>query len=91
MNVPFGVQRRLGITAKEYREKQDAGEKYCGGCKAWHPVDDFALSSGQPDGRQSFCKRWYRAYLKKYNRRTYRPKPREFCSRCGHCRKLNGK
>jgi hypothetical protein len=65
LNVPWDVERRLGLTAEEYRRHQSAGEKWCTGCKAWHPLASFGPYRFKPDGLQGNCRDWFAAYREK--------------------------
>ncbi|HKQ07990.1 MAG TPA: hypothetical protein VJ464_22885 [Blastocatellia bacterium] len=62
LQVPKDVIGRLGMTAEEYRRHQEAGEKWCSGCKTWHPLAAFASYSAQPDGLQHHCRAWFANY-----------------------------
>jgi hypothetical protein len=56
--VPFNIEGRLNITAEEYLRRQALGEKYCSGCKDWHPLAEFHNCRTMPDGLQAHCKNW---------------------------------
>ena len=44
--------------------------KFCNGCKVEKPVEDFAVRTTRPDGRQSRCRKclleWSRSYYKEH-------------------------
>lgn len=84
LNVPRAVEKRLGITADEYRAKQDAGEKWCTGCKGWHEIAAFGVSIDQPDGLQTACKIRMKAKTRAYRERL----KTGYCTQCEHCRKV---
>jgi len=58
--TPWGAAQsaadRLGITLEEYIQRVEGGEKWCVGCRAWQPVDDFGPDSTRSDGRQHTCR-----------------------------------
>lgn len=37
------------------------GQKYCGACREWKPVDDFGKVAARPDGRAHKCRRCVRS------------------------------
>lgn len=47
--------RRIGVTADEYERRLAAGEKWCHGCKGWHPVGEFGRDRSRGDGLSSTC------------------------------------
>ncbi|NML55315.1 hypothetical protein HHL19_16200 [Streptomyces sp. R302] len=47
---------RIGVSDSEYVERCDRGEKWCTGCRAWHPRADFAADRGRGDGLQPSCR-----------------------------------
>jgi len=47
----------LGISAEEYRARRERGERWCCGCKAWHPWIDFGRNRANPGGLSSYCRR----------------------------------
>lgn len=46
---------RLGMTIDEYLEKRAAGQKWCSGCKSWHPTQDFPRNRNRSDGLNAEC------------------------------------
>ncbi len=46
---------RLGLSFDGYAAKVEAGEKWCVGCKAWHPVAAFGVDKGRGDGLATTC------------------------------------
>ncbi len=59
MGSALGVMKtaavRVGVGVDEYRKRVDGGEKWCTGCKAWHPVADFPRDRTRADGRKARC------------------------------------
>jgi len=45
----------LGLSFEEYTAKIEAGEKWCVGCKAWHPVAAFGVDKSRGDGLSTIC------------------------------------
>lgn len=46
---------RVGMTLAEYMARLDAGEKWCTGCKAWHPRAVFVVDRSRGDGLRARC------------------------------------
>lgn len=65
------VAARLGLSLDQYAARVDAGEKWCTGCKSWHPVDSFAVDGSRFDGRAARC----RESVNSTARSRYLPKP----------------
>jgi hypothetical protein len=63
---------RIGITLAEYDAKTAAGQKWCGGCKDWHPRGAFDADRSRSDGLKARC----RAYVSRHSRAAYVPKGR---------------
>jgi hypothetical protein len=63
---------RLGISLDEYDERRAAGEKWCGGCRAWQRRDEFGVDNSRGDGLAKWCK----SYTSTKTRSTYQPRPR---------------
>ena len=40
------VASRLGMTLVEYDVHRAAGERWCSGCRGWHPVAEFGPTAG---------------------------------------------
>ncbi len=59
---------RIGCGAEEYRDRRAAGEKWCGGCRAWHPRADFAANRSSSDGLATICRVSKSAYDADYYR-----------------------
>ena len=47
---------RIGVTPEEYTRRRAAGEKWCMGCRAWHPADRFATDRSRGDGLVPTCR-----------------------------------
>lgn len=47
--------RRVGLPLAEYSARVANGEKWCTGCKAWHPATDFPVDRSRGDGRRAKC------------------------------------
>lgn len=47
--------RRVGLPLADYEARIAAGEKWCTGCKAWHPVAGFPVDRSRGDGRRAHC------------------------------------
>jgi 5-methylcytosine-specific restriction endonuclease McrA len=47
--------KRLGLSLEQYNARIAAGEKWCGRCRAWHPVAAFSADSSRGDGLASIC------------------------------------
>lgn len=63
----------IGISPKEYIGHVSSGEKWCTGCKAWHPTQDFGPDKSRPDGLSAKCRNYRRAL---YKERRLIPPPR---------------
>lgn len=55
---PKIAAKRIGVSVDEYESRTAAGEKWCTGCKAWHPVQMFGPNSTNRDGLQKTCRTW---------------------------------
>ena len=64
---------RIGVTVDAYEARLRVGEKWCGGCKAWHSRDWFGEDTSRGDGLASQCKRSKNAR----GRSKYQPRPRQ--------------
>src|SRR5437660_1214436 len=78
---------RIGVPFEEY-ERRRIFERWCTGCRAWHPLKDFGSDKFRPGGVQSCC----RASKNALQRRTRkpvvrRPYVRKSAEACGVCRK----
>lgn len=52
---PKIAAKRIGVSVDEYERRIAAGEKWCSGCRAWHPVQMFGPNR---DGYQKYCRTW---------------------------------
>mgnify|MGYP001614587906 CR=1 FL=1 len=48
--------RRINVELAEYVHRVVSDEKWCIGCKAWHPIDDFGSDASRTDGRAACCR-----------------------------------
>lgn len=48
--------KRLGLSEAEYRQRVDAGEKYCWACSTWKPWQEFGLDRSRGDGLTAACR-----------------------------------
>lgn len=55
-NAHQSAATRIGVSLSEYEAHIAAGEKRCGGCRAWHPRDAFGMSRGMSDGLNGTCR-----------------------------------
>jgi hypothetical protein len=55
---------RLGMSLADYDARTAAGEKWCTGCKAWHPVAEFTVDQTRGDGYKSTCRTFSNAKSK---------------------------
>ncbi len=46
---------RLGLSVEQYNALVAAGQKWCGGCKEWHPTSRFGQDRTRYDGLTSRC------------------------------------
>lgn len=46
---------RIGTTVEEYQQHINAGQKWCGRCRAWHPTTAFGKDRSRSDGLASSC------------------------------------
>ncbi|MFF8412896.1 hypothetical protein [Streptomyces omiyaensis] len=51
-----GTARQIGVSDSEYLERLERGEKWCGGCRSWHPRSKFGSDRSRGDGLQPRCK-----------------------------------
>lgn len=63
--------RRVGLSVEDYQARVAVGEKYCTGCKAWHPRGDFTADRSRSDGLSATC----RAIHNVRARQRYQPRP----------------
>ncbi|HUR74416.1 MAG TPA: hypothetical protein VMZ00_09070 [Sporichthya sp.] len=63
---------RLGITLAEYDRRVAAGEKWCGGCRNWHPRASFSTDRSRGDGLAKWCT----TYTSTRSRASYQKRPR---------------
>jgi hypothetical protein len=56
--------KHLGTTPDEYRAHIAKGEKWCTGCKDWHPRGDFGSDASRVDGLATICLEGKRAKQK---------------------------
>jgi hypothetical protein len=62
--------RRIGEAPADYAQRIVHDEKWCTGCRAWHPIDAFGQDASRPDGRAVICPSARgRHYRKTYIRR----------------------
>ena len=47
---------RSGIPICEYKKRIANGEKWCHGCRSWHPVSAFGKDSSRGDGLSAICR-----------------------------------
>jgi hypothetical protein len=59
VGTPIGVLKaaanRLGLSVEEYTQKKERGEKWCSGCKDWHPKNKFPRDRARSDGLRCWC------------------------------------
>lgn len=73
---------RIGITPEEYLRLQAAGNKWCSGHRAWHPLGEFGPDPSRGDGLSPAC----RARRREIRRaRTERGAPRPPKLSAPHC------
>jgi hypothetical protein len=48
--------RRIGVDPDEYMRRIEAGEKWCCGCKTWHPASAFPWDESRGSGLASSCR-----------------------------------
>lgn len=77
--------RRLGLTEQDYRARLAAGEKWCGGCRDWHPRDQYATDRSRGDGLKSRCRKSDERTDAPTRRQRQEQRARGF-SWCSHCR-----
>lgn len=51
---------KLGLSADEYRQHVEAGERWCSGHRAWHPatLKVFAIDRNHSSGLAGNCRAW---------------------------------
>jgi hypothetical protein len=80
-DAPLKVRKtaaaRIGVTLDEYDQRRAAGEKWCTGCKQWHPHVDFNIDRSRGDGLGKWC----RAFATEQGRTHYTPRPRPAAGR----------
>ena len=54
--VLLTASRRIGIEVAEYCWRLSHDEKWCVGCRRWHPIDAFGPDVTRGDGRASTCR-----------------------------------
>ena len=47
--------RRTGLSVEDYQTRVSNGEKWCTGCKDWHPRSAFTLDNSRSDGLTPTC------------------------------------
>ena len=52
---------QTGVTVEEYKRRRAAGERYCGGCDRWLPLDLFMANRAGRDGRAGRCRSCHNA------------------------------
>ncbi len=60
----LAAAKRIGLPIDQYMARRDSGQKWCCGCKAWHPTDAFGLSRNRADGLSQQCREWANARLR---------------------------
>jgi hypothetical protein len=53
--------KRLRMSPSDYAARVVTDEKWCVGCKGWHPIDAFGSDASRGDGRAASCCRFRRA------------------------------
>lgn len=53
--VLTATARRLGLSPVDYAHHLVSDEKWCVGCKAFHPIDAFGQDVSRSDGRATIC------------------------------------
>jgi hypothetical protein len=48
--------KRIGVTHTEYLERRNNNQKWCSGCKEWHPTTAFGTNRSRADGLASTCR-----------------------------------
>lgn len=46
----------IGLPIETYRARVEAGQKWCCGCKDWHPRESFGVRSDSLDGLMRVCR-----------------------------------
>jgi hypothetical protein len=72
LRVRATAAARLGIPLAEYDRRIATGEKWCGGCRQWHPRTSFSRDRTRGDGLSKWCRDYSSARAKA----IYRPRPR---------------
>ena len=65
--------KKAGVEVDEYIARVEGNEKWCTGCRQWHPQEAFNRDGSRWDGLSPSC----REYKNRHGRETYhlRPKP----------------
>lgn len=64
--------QRVGISEKNYRERIAIGQKWCFGCRDWHPLERFTVDKTRGDGLKAKC----RDFVRRKQAAAYQPTPR---------------
>ena len=48
--------RRVGVSLGEYQQRVADGQKWCGGCRDWHPLAAFHIDASRGDGLAARCR-----------------------------------
>lgn len=46
----------IGVTLEELLARFERGEKWCSGCRAWHPTEAFGRDASRGDGLAALCR-----------------------------------
>lgn len=63
---------RAGVSLDEYDRLLDAGQKWCGRCRTFHPRAEFGADRSRGDGLAPAC----RTSKNSHGRAEYQPRPR---------------
>lgn len=77
--------KRIGISEADYVAKLAAGQKWCGGCSAWHQRDAFNADRSRTDGLSARCRASFKRTAPgptKPERRAARARGEAWCSKC---------
>lgn len=56
LGVAKTAARKVGCTVEEWLARRAGGERWCGKCRTWRPIDDMARDRNRPDGVSCNCR-----------------------------------
>lgn len=50
----------INVSVDEWMVRRERGEKWCGACRRWQPIEEFSREAGRFEGLRTTCRKAFR-------------------------------